>query len=264
VAEGGVEAIRRGVRGGQKGGAVMKLTFLTLTGADDNTDPKKMAELSERFPFVEWALLFSQAKAGVSRYPSLDWVENALPILSGCNLSAHLCGKWVDDANKGRITFLDAESMSGAFGRLQLNQAKGRLLKVLKGETDFWHCAFDKPIILGGPYQAFNIPTDAFMLHGVSPLFDCSGGMGILASEWPAPALDKYGKPLFCGYAGGLGPDNIEEELAKIEAVVGDAEIWVDMESKIRNNKDELDLEKCEQVLTRAKQWTDNSRKVVR
>lgn len=236
----------------------MKLKFVTLTGADDRTDVAHMVELSKKFPYVEWAILFSQSKAGVSRYPSLDWLEKSLPYFNQMNMSAHLCGKWVDDANKGRITFLDDEDMSDAFGRLQLNMAKGRLLKVLKCETDFWDCAFDKPIILGGPYQKFNIPTDAFMLNGVSPLFDCSGGMGILASEWPAPALDEYGKPLFCGYAGGLGPDNIEEELAKIEAVVGDAEIWVDMESKIRNNKDEFDLEKCEQVLTRAKQWTDN------
>lgn len=238
----------------------MKLKFVTLTGADDNTDPKKMAELSQRFPFVEWAILFSQAKAGVSRYPSLDWLEKALPILSGCNLSAHLCGKWVDDANKGRITFLDDDLMADSFGRLQLNMAKDKLLKVLNWQTKLWDCALDKPIILGGPYQKYkiNIPTDAFMLRGVSPLFDCSGGRGILASEWPAPPIHEYGKPIFCGYAGGLGPDNIEEELAKIEAVVGDAEIWVDMESKIRNDKDEFDLEKCERVLSRAKRWADN------
>jgi hypothetical protein len=238
----------------------MKLRYVTLTGADDKTDPLAMRELSEKYKFVEWAILFSQAKAGVSRYPSLDWLEKSLPYFYQMNMSAHLCGKWVDDANKGRITFLDDDDMADAFGRLQLNMAKDKLLKVLNWETKLWDCALEKPIILGGPYQKYKIkiPTDTFMQRGVSPLFDCSGGRGILAAEWPAPALDEYGKPLFCGYAGGLGPDNIEEELAKIEAVVGDAEIWVDMESKIRNDKDEFDLEKCEQVLTRAKRWADN------
>jgi len=68
---------------------------------------------------------------------------------------------------------------------------------------------------------------------------------------------DEYGKPLLCGYAGGLNPDNIEQELIKIEAVVGDAEIWIDMESGIRNKKDELDLEKCERVLAIAERWAD-------
>lgn len=236
---------------------MMKLKFVTLTGADDKTDPLAMLELSKKYKYAEWAILFSQSKAGVPRYPSIDWVEKALPILSSCNLSAHLCGKWVDDANKGHITFLDDEDMFDAFDRVQLNMDKDKILKVLKWETDLWDCAFEKPVILGGAYQKYkiHIPTDAFMLHGVNPLFDCSGGNGILAKEWPAPPLHEYDSPLFCGYAGGLGPDNIEEELLKIEEVVGDAEIWVDMESKIRNRKDEFDLEKCEQVLAIASRW---------
>lgn len=237
----------------------MKLKFVTLTGADDNTDAAKMRQLSEKYHFAEWAILFSQAKAGVARYPSHDWVEEALPNFYQCNMSAHLCGKWVDDALKGRITFLDDDDIFDAFGRVQLNMARERLQKTLDWKNQFWNGGFDKPIILGGPYQKYNIqiPTDTFMHRGVSPLFDCSGGRGILAESWPAPPLHEYGKPIFCGYAGGLGPDNIEEELQKIESVVGDAEIWVDMESKLRNSKDEFDLEKCEAVLVIASRWAD-------
>jgi hypothetical protein len=237
----------------------MKLKFVTLTGADDCTNASKMAGLSKKYKFAEWAILFSQSKAGVSRYPSLDWVDKSLPILSGCNLSAHLCGKWVDDAIKGRVTFLDDDAISDAFGRLQFNMAKDRLLNILKHETKFWDCAFDRPIILGGPYQKYKIyiPTDVFALHGANPLLDCSGGRGILPQHWPTISVGEDGKPIFCGYAGGLGPDNIEEELLRIEDAVGDAEIWVDMESKLRNDKDEFDLEKCEQVLSIASRWVD-------
>lgn len=235
----------------------MKLRFVTLTGADDNTDPQQMVELSKKYSFAEWAILFSQAKAGVPRYPSIDWAERALPILSGCNLSAHLCGKWVDDAHKGTITFLNDDLMNDSFGRVQLNMANDKLSKILKSDTNFWDCALDKPTILGGPYQSYkiDIPTDLFLLHGVSPLFDCSGGRGILSDSWPVPPSHEYGKPIFCGYAGGLGPENIEEQLNKIESVVGDAEIWIDMESKLRDNKDRFDLEKCERVLSIAEPW---------
>ena len=239
----------------------MKLKYVTLTGADDRTDAAKMAELSKRFSFVEWAILFSQAKSKVPRYPSYDWVVNALPVLAGTNLSAHLCGKWVDDANNGRITFLDDDDMDSAFGRIQFNMAREKLQKILNWVQPalFWNCVVNKPLILGGPYQKYKIriPTDKYRQVGVSPLFDCSGGRGILADEWPPLALDEYGKPLLCGYAGGLNPDNIEQELIKIEAVVGDAEIWIDMESGIRNSKDELDLEKCEMVLAIAERWAD-------
>jgi len=227
----------------------MKIRYVTLTGADDGTDAKKMAALSMEYKFAEWAILFSQNKAGVERYPSLDWIDRSLPLLSETNLSAHLCGKWVSDANNGRFTFLE-DDWFGFFGRIQLNMDKSTLLKVLNRETNLWNCTFDKPIILGGPYQK-NIVTDVFDSHGVSPIFDCSGGRGILTDQWPSPLLGK-----FCGYAGGLGPDNIEEQLVKIESVVGDAEIWIDMESSLRN-KDQFDLEKCEMVLSIAKRWTD-------
>lgn len=239
----------------------MKLKFVTLTGADSKTDATEMAKLSKKYNFAEWAILFNQSKVG-PRYPSYDWVESAIEKISetwiGTNLAAHLCGKWVDDANRGRITFLNAD-ISDSFGRIQLNMAGTRLQDLLLDKTSFWKCGLDRPIILGGPYQKYKtpIPVDRFMNqpYGIFPLFDCSGGRGILAEEWPAPVMTEYGEPLLCGYAGGLGPDNIVEELTKIESVVGDAEIWIDMESKLRNSKDEFDLEKCEQVLSAAQRW---------
>ena len=244
------------------GDSAMKLKFVTLTGADDRTDSVKMAELSTKYKFVEWAILFSQSKAGVPRYPSLDWIESAKSNLRGANLAAHLCGKWVDDANKGRLTFFDVDDgqLSDCFNRVQLNMATDKLKKVLKSETLLCDCCLDdsKQIILGGPYQKYNlhIPTDLFMLHNVVPLFDCSGGRGVLPDSWPQLAQHEYGN-MFCGYAGGLGPDNLEEQLKKIESVVGDATIWIDMESKVRNEKDEFDLNKCEQVLQIAKSWVE-------
>ena len=38
----------------------MKLTRVTITGADDSVEPRALAELSEAFPFVEWGLLMSK------------------------------------------------------------------------------------------------------------------------------------------------------------------------------------------------------------
>lgn len=55
-------------------------------------------------------------------------------------------------------------------------------------------------------------------------LFDTSSGFGILPEKWPELLPELY-----CGYAGGLGPDNLQEQLEKIESVIGDNEIWVDM-----------------------------------
>ena len=78
-----------------------------------------------------------------------------------------------------------------------------------------------------------------------STLFDLSHGAGVLPEQWPKPLPG-----IRCGYAGGLSPDNIKEQLTLISAAVGDTPIWIDMETHVRSNNDRLfDLGKVEQVL---------------
>jgi hypothetical protein len=72
-------------------------------------------------------------------------------------------------------------------------------------------------------------------------LFDRSGGKGILPDKWPEPLFPK----VYHGYAGGLGPDTLEEEIPKILEASRDQTIWIDMESRVRSEDDEqFDLEK--------------------
>jgi len=47
---------------------------------------------------------------------------------------------------------------------------------------------------------------------------------------------------MVCGYAGGLGPDNLKKELAKIHRLAGSRAYWVDMETKLRTDDDAFDL----------------------
>lgn len=235
----------------------MKLRCVTLTGADDRTNPEDLATISVKYSFVEWAILFSQSKAGVPRYPSLDWVLHFVECAdrNSMQLSAHLCGKWVDDAMSGNLTFLKNYDFN--FNRIQLNLSRDRLQQAIGSSV--WHCDFKgKQIIFGGPYQKTNLsfPIEKYAQFNVSPLFDTSGGRGLEPSIWPKP-FEFDGSTLLCGYAGGLGPANIREHLDKLAEVVGDAEIWVDMESSIRTN-DEFDLNKCEQVLEIVNGWLKN------
>lgn len=70
-------------------------TFITFTGADDETDIAKMLELSELYP-IEWGILFSPTRRGSPRYPSIDWVTE-LRVNGPARLSAHLCGGYSRD-----------------------------------------------------------------------------------------------------------------------------------------------------------------------
>lgn len=226
----------------------MKIAFVTLTGADDETNISEMVSISEMYPFVEWGILFSQNKSAVPRYPSCGWVDDLLSS-SIPNLAAHLCGKWVDDILKGKFTFLDGFNGS-RFSRFQLNLSKGRLASLTDKET-FHRAVGDRTVMVGGNYATALLTGDFFGLN-MHPLFDASGGKGILA-DWNSPFF-RDGEQMVCGYAGGLGPDNVVEELDKIAALVGDGTVWIDMESKIRT-KDRFDLDKCRKVLAAVQAW---------
>jgi hypothetical protein len=86
--------------------------------------------------------------------------------------------------------------------------------------------------------------------NDVAGLFDLSHGAGVLPEKWPDPI-----KGLNCGYAGGLCPINVADQLAIIEKkAVGES--WIDAETKLFSQRGDLfDLEKVEQFLEAAKPW---------
>jgi phosphoribosylanthranilate isomerase len=78
-----------------------------------------------------------------------------------------------------------------------------------------------------------------------STLFDLSHGAGVLPESWPKPI-----EGLRCGYAGGLSPDNVEQQIEKLHSLVGDYFLWIDMETHIRSDSDsKFDLDKVRSVL---------------
>lgn len=98
------------------------LSAVTLTGADDTTDPQALVSLSRWAPRVEWGILYSPTRAGLGgRYPR---VEHAVALLSvlreeGIATAVHLCGQAVPDFLAGRSQ--DAKVLTDLAGRIQLN-----------------------------------------------------------------------------------------------------------------------------------------------
>ena len=161
----------------------------------------------------------------------------------------------------------DDEFVGESFQRVQFNLAGSRLKKILENpNSGCWEAGSrdgNFEIIFGGPYNKHGLMPDqdtciSFSHRRIAPLFDSSGGRGVVEKSWPKIPHHEYG-PIWCGYAGGLGPDNIKEELQKIEEAVGEAEIWIDMETKLRNKKDQFDLNLCEQVLQEAEPYVEVS-----
>lgn len=233
----------------------MNLDRVTITGADDSITPGALFSLSSRFPFVEWGILFSRAHTGGPRFPSISWINalqtevrrRAVPM----KLSLHLCGNVVRQLLLGNDEL--TASMRDEFDRVQLNFHAERTpcapddfyraLHDFGGHRQF---IFQLDGALGNKHlQSVLLLNEANKVDAV-PLYDISGGAGVLPESWPKPIPGLY-----MGYAGGLGPDNLAEQLPLIAAAAGDARFWIDMETRVRSNSNQqFDLEKVEECLT--------------
>jgi hypothetical protein len=200
--------------------------FITFTGADDDTDPTGLVMLAEDYP-VEYGLLFSPTHQGARpRYPKLStihWLSEELPL----RWSAHLCGgdarAWMHDDH--------CDHDLRAFERVQINTADLKVQPTMVGNQA---AKRNLRAILQcrGPFP---------QVDSVDVLFDASGGRGISPAEWPRAV-----NTTFCGYAGGLNPENVAQAVQIIGMRA--TRYWIDMESGVRDDRDRFSLEKCRAV----------------
>lgn len=233
----------------------MNLDRVTITGADESIAPSDLFELSAEFPFVEWGILYSHRHSGTPRYPRNVWSAELADLAekTKINLSAHICGRWVRDVVLGgEFTWRDVfAGKDQVYQRIQLNfHAEPHNIPHPK----FFDIVRDdgRPFILqqdGVNDAMLKLCRSEHGLANVLPLFDVSGGAGILPRFWPMAHPNVYQ-----GYAGGLGPVNIVDQIKLIGEAAGAERIWIDMETKVRSSDDRLfDLSKVRDCLVQAK-----------
>ena len=242
-----------------------KLDRVTITGADDGVEPGALISLSKEFPFVEWGVLASASKTGDPRYPSLawqGWFREAF-IAAKVRPSLHLCGGWVRHLLVGDIDPMVFQLING-FARVQLNFRADRTackpeqamaaLATLRDASVFHE---DLQFLFQLDAQDGNQHLEDICLAYVNEygepsnmfgLFDASGGQGIFPRTWPNPIYKADEVFDYHGYAGGLGPDNLEQELPRIAEAAQGTRFWIDMESGVRTN-DAFDLTKVRRCL---------------
>lgn len=266
----------------------MTIDRVTMTGADDSIRPEEMIALTKDFPFVEWGILASHnntiERQGACRYPSPRWIaelqslaaiselkgESALP-----NLALHINGLWVRRMLLGEN--IVPPQLWDCFNRVQLNFHAER-----SGcnPREFADClkSIGKTFIFQLDGEKGNSHLDSaneYEVPNCYGLFDVSGGAGILPRDWPKPIyMDVFsngeesgGQHAYHGYAGGLGPENLAEQIPLIlEAAAGnehtrEGKIWIDMETRIRSGNDwQFDLSKVRQCLEIASQYVVEAR----
>lgn len=256
------------------GDSIMPLTRVTITGADNETDPNELIRLSLRFPFVEWGVLVGSVTLNGCgpRFPSGYWIQHLVecrrPASHPVDFSLHVCGAPLRGLSAGdhQPLFQLLGRDTTAFQRVQLNwhgypqnQATGHHLFESFSKLVSPFLLWDPEIIF--QWDSINecLYSEVLGFFHVSGLFDRSGGAGIKPEEWP----DGKSCPVPCGWAGGLSPDNIREELPKIAACAKpDQPYWIDFETHVRTG-DHLDIGKVTNVLLLCEEFMANERAAV-
>lgn len=247
---------------------------ITFTGADDSVTPNELLKISAGHPKVEWGILISKNNMGTPRFPSAKWINELMQFhrrsYGGMKISTHICGIWVKNligrprvrkSRRSRSTsrrtcrrgseleLLETVPLERV-DRVQLNfHASPHALSVIGLDA---LRGLDRQVIfqMDGTTNDALISAARFKSVDAIPLFDISGGRGISPDTWPEPFECPVEGKIYSGYAGGLGPENLESQIKKILEAAGDARIWIDMETKVRSNYDrQFDLGKVNQCL---------------
>lgn len=222
-----------------------KLKLVTITGADDSTSIPKLVDLSLEFPFVEWGILVSQKQEGSYRFPTRHWIDRLSNIVerNSMNVSTHVCGKWVRQLLTGELDWNLLPSSIDVCQRVQINTHAEPHVSATAMMENLAQRSKEYIFQWDGVNDHLTHSAHAYGLR-VAALFDTSGGAGILPKNWPKPKEEFW-----CGYAGGIGPENIAEQIRIIDAICNQP-YWVDMERRVRSADDSVfDLDKVRHVL---------------
>jgi len=211
--------------------APLRPAWITFTGVDEMTELKDVIDLSRAYP-VEMAFLMSPRRQGTEpRYPELKFIQDVAHEPRKLRFAAHLCGGYARDVFEGNWGRTGCPVNMSAFGRIQVNNPGAEYQN--RTSVDFFSRMMRTRVIVQCA-DAF-INDDRF-----DWLRDQSGGRGVLPEE--QPRLPQLESSPFCGFAGGITPDNVAEVVRSIDAT---QPYWIDIESGVRSSYDLFDIERC-------------------
>ena len=221
-------------------GAVATVNSLTFTGCDQWCDIAELIEIAARArPLrIEWAVLAGTSTGNDPRFPDLETIARFRDrtAAAGTGAALHLCGRLARAVAANDLD--EAVGLGRGFRRIQINAEShdyGQLAK-LAHRTG-------ARVIAQEQHGFADKRAPSERLHYLD---DGSGGRGISQLH----GWTKGWESVRCGYAGGVGPDNIGEAIRRATDK-GGPNAWLDMESSIRTNE-RLDTAKVNAVIRQA------------
>ena len=229
------------------------IDLVTFTGVDSHTPMQALADLAERYPRVEFGVLVGshtgEVEGGI--FPPMRVVESLRDMGERMtyNTSIHLCGSYARQVMRPEGPSDEIYQMCDGFGRVQVNLHGdafdlSRIDVASPAVRRFADMVTCQSVILQHRDGWERIPVTH---KRVEYLFDRSEGRGLESfDQWPEPSRDLFRM----GYAGGIGPHNIDKAIGFAERHP-ESRIWLDMEGRIRTSDYWLDLAAVRQVCRR-------------
>ena len=227
----------------KKVGEIMFLKTIVCSGVNEKNDINDTIEFLKKYKNAEFGVQCSPRKAGYHT-PRFEWLKELLYKLNEEKIekrvALHLNEGFVVSFCDGKIPdeISDLLNMDRAVGRLQLNFKIGReafasgSVPDIKTLQKTMENIMEHPIILSASQPNLSFIHKAYH-QGIKfdALFDDSFGEGVAPDTRKPPLFND----VFQGYAGGLSPENVAEELGKIERVAKGA-VFIDAEGKLKQD----------------------------
>ena len=219
----------------------MFLKTIVCSGINENNDITDAVDFLKKYKNAEFGVQCSPKKAGYQT-PRFEWLKELLYKLNerkienrvALHLNEGFVVSFCDEKIPDEIS--DLLDIGSAVGRLQLNFKIGREVFAsgnvpnIKTLEKAMQSVASHPIILSASQPNLSFIHKAYhqgMKFDV--LFDDSFGEGVMPDVRRPPLFAD----VFQGYAGGLSPENVAEELIKIGKLTKGA-VFIDAEGKLK------------------------------
>ena len=221
----------------------MFLKTIVCSGINEKNDINDAIEFLKKYKSAEFGVQGSPRKAGYQT-PRFEWLKELLGKLNEQKIenkvALHLNEGFAVSFCDGKVPdeISDLLFVGSTVGRLQLNFKIGRETFASRSIPDIktlqkaMKTVAPHPIILSASQPNLSFIHKAHhqgMKFDV--LFDDSFGEGLLPDMRKPPLFND----VFQGYAGGLSPENVAEELRKI-GEVAQGNIFIDAEGKLKQD----------------------------
>lgn len=246
----------------------MKLRYITCSDPRENVPVEALLRLSQHASVVEIAVQAHPSKMSIGM-PRNQWfnrlLKETLCMPKAPNLAVHVNMEWCDNFCKGVIVpeikdwlFLTRTNGTPVIRRWQIN--------IYGSKTKNFYAEEIAKLLNEFPDNEFIFQYGNSEYHRMknldktgakfSILYDTSGGKGELAKTWSSPLFENH----FQGYAGGLSPENVTENLGKIARAAGTrTDIWIDAEGKLKNPETKIfDINRAKQYINAALKWQNS------